>query len=303
MTRGRPALWTAAMAVVLAAGLTGWGCGEKQEPAKRVTYVPPRSVNRPLNPIELDSLIQMKVAYNVTRDEYWDGYGGVLANDALEVWYPTGRVNAFQGISVLKLMELARRNTEKLFGRAPTTRLVVVCSGNLEVFRAATGREWWNYSLIKGDTLNLQSPMDLFARGLLTVAAPHEYYKWAIDHLSNHRAPRWLDEGLASLLAQEAAVLETHTSEFGDQGMTMSFHDMESALRSEQDRITTRRAYYNAYRMVEKLALTRGQPAVVAFVLDCGDEKDLNAASTHAFGVGYDAIVEEARSWAAVETQ
>ncbi len=299
MTRSRPVMWAAVMAVTLAVAFAVGGCGEKKEPAKRVTYVPPRSLDRNLNPIELDSLIQMKVSYKVTRDEYWDAYGGVLANDAIEVWYPKGRVNAFQGISVLKQMELARRNTEKLFGRAPSTRLTVVCSGDLDMFRAATGRDWWNYSLIKGDTLNLQSPMDLFARGLLTIAAPHEYYEWAINNLANHRAPRWLDEGLASLLAKEAAVLEGQTTEFGEQGTNMSFHDMENALRSEKDRIPARRAYYNAYRMVEKLTLTRGQSAVLAFVLDCGEEKNLDAASKRAFGVDYDALVEEARSWAA----
>jgi len=303
MTRRKQSLWTATMACGLAAGLMVWGCGEKKEPAQRVTYVPPRSLDRNLNPTELDSLIQMKLSYKVTRDEYWDGHGGVLANDAIEVWYPTGRVNVFQGISVLKQMELARRNTEKLFGRAPSARLTVVCSGDLEVFRAATGRDWWNYSLVKGDTLNLQSPMDLFTRGLLMIAAPHEYYEWAIGNLSNHRAPRWLEEGLASLLANEAAVLESQTSEFGEQGTTMSFHDMEKTLHGETDRISSRRAYYNAYRMVEKLVLTRGQPTVLAFVLDCGEEKDLDAASRRAFGTGYDAIIEEARSWAAVAAQ
>ena len=303
MTSSRPTLWAAAMAVALAAGFAGWGCGEKKEPAKRATYVPPRSIDRNLNPIELDSLVQMKFAYKVTRDEYWDGYGGVMANDAIEVWYPTGRVNAFQGISVLKHMELARRNMEKLFGRAPSAHLVVVCSGNLDVFREATGRDWWNDSLIKGDTLNLQSPMDLFSRGLLMTAAPHEYYQWAIDNLSSHRAPQWLDEGLASLLAKEAAVLESYTTEFGEQGTTMSFRDMEKALRDQKDRISTRRAYYNAYRMVEKLVLTRGQPAVLAFVLDCADEKDIDAASNRAFGVGYDALVEEARSWNPTQAQ
>jgi len=303
MTRRKPSPWTTALAAGLAAGLLGWGCGEKKEPAKRVTYVPPPAFDRNLNATELDSLVQMKVSYQVTRDEYWDGYGGVFGNAAIEVWYPTGRVNALPGAAVLKQMEMARRNTMKLFGHAPSTRLTVVCSGNLEMFRAATGRDWWNYSLIKGDTLNLQSPMDLFTRGLLMIVAPREYYEWAIGELANHRAPRWLEEGLASLLAKEAAVLENQTTEFGEQGTTLSFRDLESTLGSDDDRIPSRRAHYNAYRMVEKLALTRGQPAVLAFVLACGEEKNLDAASTRAFGAGYDAIVEEARSWSTAEAR
>jgi hypothetical protein len=295
--------WAAAATVALAAALTSGGCGEKKsETAQRPVYEVPPALDRNLNSTEMDSVLAIKVAYGVVRDEYWEGHGGVIASPAIEVWYPTGRLNLLQGAGVLKQMEVARRKTEELFGRAPESHLVVVCSGNLEVFRAATGRDWWNYSLIKGDTLNLQSPMDLFTRGLFLIAAPREYFEWAIGDLSGHRAPRWVEEGLASFLSHEAPILEDQTNEFGEAGLLMPQKDIERELRAEKDRIPARRAHYNSYRMIEKLVQTRGQPAVLAFVLACGEEKDLDAASKRAFGVGLDALVEEARTWSGAGT-
>lgn len=300
MTGIRTKRWAAASAVVFVASWLGGGCNKKEEP-KQANYETPQTADRSLNAQEIDSLRSMKATHHVTRDEYWDGHGGVLANASLEVWYANGRTNILQGMATLKQMDMARQNAEKLFGRAPQERLVVICSGSLEKFRAATGCDWWQYSQIKGDTITLQSVLDLHTRGLLWIAVPREYYEWAIGSLSNGRVPRWIDEGLASHLSVEAPILEDQTQEFGERGKVMSTKEMERELSRESDRIQNRRAHYNAYRMTETLIQSHGRPAVLAFVLACGEEKDLDAASKRAFNVGYDALVEEARGWAATE--
>jgi hypothetical protein len=82
---------------------------------------------------------------------------------------------------------------------------------------------------------------------------PREYYEWTIGKLSKRHAPRWVEEGFASYLAGEAAILEDLRQDITANDIAMSTQAMESALEREKDRQETRQAYYNAYRMVEKI--------------------------------------------------
>ncbi|HEU4929036.1 MAG TPA: hypothetical protein VFU38_04345, partial [Candidatus Krumholzibacteria bacterium] len=164
-----------AMVAILAAGLAS--CAKKeaaQETAKEThaaakRYSVPKGLDRELNESELDSLRQMKATHRVTRDEYWDGYGGVLASNEFEVWYPDGKVNALQGMAMLKLAAEARQKTVQVFGTAPAERVVIVCAGDLDVFTASTGRQWWHYSRIVGDTISIQPPISLHTRRMLHI--------------------------------------------------------------------------------------------------------------------------------------
>lgn len=279
-------------------------CSEK-EPAGEKTavkrYTVPASLDRELNNAELDSLSQMRRTHGITRDEYWDGYGGVLANDVLEVWYPDGKLNALQGMAMIKLASEARARTQQVFGTVPAERAVIVCAGDIDVYTSSTGRQWWHYSRIEGDTISIQPPINLHTRGLLTVVGPREYYEWAIGKISKHRAPRWIEEGLASYLAGEAAVLEELRVDTGGNPIGMSTKEMESALAKESDRQETRRAYYNAYRTVEQIVKAHGEEAMGRFVVALGANDDLDAASKAAFAADFDDVVEPARAWASTE--
>jgi hypothetical protein len=298
----------AAVTFVLAAvALAAWGCGHTGDTqttkTARPAYTPPAELDRELTAAELDSLQSIRMTWGITRDEYWQGYGGVVGNDHVEVWYPQGKVNVLQGAAVLKLAEGARQRTETVFGRAPSDHLVIVCAGNLDVFRWATGRQWWHYSLIKGDTISLQAPIELHTRGILTVVAPREYYEWAIIRLSNDKAPRWVQEGVASYLAGEAPVLEDLRQDFASLGpLALQPKETEKLLEAETDRQQTRRAYYNAYRMVEELVQKHGEASVARFIDAMPEMSDLDAASQQAFGEKYDAMLDEACEWSKMET-
>lgn len=286
--------------VVVAVAVALASCGEKktEKPvAKR--YEAPASLDRELNVIELDSLKQMKRTHHVTRDEYWDGYGGVMANDAFEVWYPDGKVNVLQGMAMLKIADQARARTQQVFGTVPSERAVIICAGDLDVYTATTGREWWQYSRIVGDTIGIQPPTMLATRGLFFIVGPREYYEWAIGKLSKGHAPRWVEEGFASYLAGEAAVLEDMRQDIKADPLAMSTDAMESALEKEKDRQRTRQAYYNAYRMVEKIVGTHGADSMARFVLLLGENDDADAASRAAFGADFDEVVETGRTWSA----
>ncbi len=290
-----------AWVVLAVAAIVCASCEKKEEAAKEPQvakrYTVPAGLDRELNDAELDSLRQMKVTHRITRDEYWDGYGGVLASDEFEVWYPDGKVNALQGAAVLKLAAEARERTKQVFGTAPAERVVIVCAGDLDVYMASTGRQWWQYSRIVGDTISIQPPISLYTRGLLGIIGPREYYEWAIVKLSQGRAPRWVQEGFASYLAREAAVLEDLRQDFG--GDEMSMGAVESALREETDRQATRRAYYNAYRTVEVIVKAHGDEAMGRFVIALGAKDDVDAASKEAFGQSLDDVIDAGRAWTA----
>ncbi len=286
------------IATALAAALAS--CGGKQQPSEKKVvkkYSVPKELDRELNDAELDSLKQMKITHNITRDEYWDGYGGVLANNELEVWYPDGKVNSLQGMAMLKLAAEARARAQKVFGTVPAERVVIICAGDIDVYMASTGRQWWQYSRIVGDTISIQPPINLHTRGILTVVGPREYYEWAIGKLSKGHAPRWIEEGFASYLAGEASVLEDLRQDFGTKPLAMTTREMESALKRESDRQETRRAYYNAYRTVEEIVKAHGENAMGRFVVLLGEKGDVDAASQAAFGADFEPVTDAGRAW------
>jgi hypothetical protein len=299
----------AALAACAVVGFAVWGCGKgSQEQAKTAEkktaprYVVPAALDRDLSPTELDTLRSMKMSQKITRDEYWDGHGGVIANEFVEVWYPDGEVNILQGAAMLKHAMAARRKLSEVFGRAPEKRAVIICSGNVEMYEWATGRPWWTYSTIEGDTISLQAPLDLYTRGLLDVVGPREYMEWAMVQLTNGHAPRWVQEGFASYLAGEAVILEDMRQDFvalGPEAITPA--ETERVLAAETERRESRRAAYNAYRMTEEIAKKHGEKSMAAWVNAMAEDPDLNATSQKAFGVDYNTLLQEAMGWAAIE--
>lgn len=296
------------LAILAALVLAALGCDKGQQQQQTVArkkparYVVPAEFDRELNRFEVDSLRSMKETHGITRDEYWDGYGGVLASDAIEVWYPVGKVNVLQGVAMFKLAAEARQKVTDVFGRAPAGHAVIICSPNLEWYQYNTGRDWWIYSAIKGDTISVQAPIDLHTRGLLKIVGPREYYEWAIGRLSDGHAPRWVEEGCASYLAGEAVILEDQRQDFAALGaVAISPSETERVLAAEKDRRETRRAYYNAYRMIEELVKKRGETSMAEWVNDMATEPDLDAATRKAFNEDYVALCKEASSWAATE--
>jgi hypothetical protein len=288
--------------------MAAWGCDkgdqhdhdhvEQVKQSGPPVYHVPKELDRDLNALETDSLRSMKNTHKITRDEYWDDHGGVLANDLLEVWYPDGKVNVMQGAAMFKHAMQSHDRVKRLFGEAPDDHLVIICAGNLEVYTYSTGRQWWHYSSIRGDTISIQAPIELYTRGLLKVVGPREYYEWAIGKISGGKAPRWVQEGFASYLAAEAQVLEDQRQDFVALGpVAIAPAETERLLKAEADRRETRRAYYNAYRMSEQLVKRHGETAVAAWVVAMRTEPDLNAASEKALAMNYDAVLAEAATW------
>lgn len=288
------------VALAILAALAAASCADKQkkeDQAKAFNFEKPPEGDRGLNQTELDSLRSMKITHHVTRDDYWDMKGGVVANSRMEIWYASRKIYVLQAMAVLKQMDQMADQIQKDFGKIPAGRVVVFTAPNLETFRKATGKDWWNYAQIKGDTISMQTPMTLFMRGLLQVAARREYSRWAMQQFTSGKAPEWLLWGMGSYLAGERDVFRGQRKEYATVPLRMELGDIEKQLKNDNDRLPSRRATYNAYLMVNQLVESNGMPSVAAFVLALAEEKDANAAAERVFSKSYDSVLAQAQSW------
>jgi hypothetical protein len=256
---------------------------------------------RQLTQTELDTLRSFKRRLRVTRDQYWDGRGGVLGNEWLTVWYPAGNLTPTHGMAVVDRVDGARGQARLLFGRVPGEMLTIVCSESMESYGEETGREWWQYSRIEGDKIVLQPVATIALRGLIEIVPAREYYEWTIGKLSGRKAPRWVEEGFASLISGERDVVESYVSEFPGDNHVLSFGDMEKQLAREKDRKSTRLALFNAFRMVARLVDAHGDAALAGWIADLGDGVSRDDAARRRFGKAWNEVVLEARAWSEEE--
>lgn len=298
----------AAFAIALLGLLALGGCGKDKDADSRVSGRDARTIRgeqpidkfghpkpeRKISEQELDSLRVKKARHAITREEYWDGKGGVLANDYLEVWYPPGNVTVTHGMHAFDLIAGARKHFSHVFGRVPQERLTVKCAAWFDDYDDETGKQWWHYSKIDGDRIMFQPIGVLAQRKIAEIAVPHEYYEWGIQKLSGKRAPRWLEEGLSSVLSGESHILESQLIEFPGEPVRMDFAAIQDALKKETDRKSSRIAYYNAFRMVDKLIADHGRPKIVRAVLLMGEGRSAEEAFEQTYQQPYDELVASA---------
>jgi len=245
----------------------------------------------------LDSLRVKKKRFEITRDEYWEDEGGVLANQYFEVWYPPGRTTVTHAMYMFEELMPARKKLGEFFGEAPRELLVIRCSKDLDDYKRLVNREWWYYSEIKGDSMTFSPVYILFKRGISAMAVPHEYYQWAIRKITQNGAPRWLEEGVASHLSDEGKILLDEMYEFGQGDVSMSPERIEEILQGEEDRRDSRIAYYRSHRMVEQLIDKYGEEKVKQAVLLIGRGNTLEQACTKTFNKGYADMLQEASDY------
>lgn len=238
-----------------------------------------------------DSLRARKARFHITRDEYWEAEGGVLANDYFELWYPPGPLTVSHGMYAFTQLVEAKGRFKRYFGRDPGGQLVVVCTSSMPDFEETTGKEWWHYARINGDEIVFQ-PIDiLHQRQLGEVAIQRVYHEWGVEKLSGERSPQWLVEGMASLLAGEDQLLEIQLTEFEDQNHKLAYDQTESYLVKKDDRKRYRIAAYCAWRMARRLVAAYGQEKVVEAVVSMGEGNNRDEVFKRVFGRSYDDVV------------
>jgi len=261
------------------------------EERERPSWYPPENPLGGLSLDVLDTLRVRKKLHKITRDQYWQDRGGVLANDDFEVWYPRGRTTVTHGMRMFDEIMPAKRKFESVFGRAPAEPVVVLIPQELDVYQEWTGQDYWHYSQIRGDTLVFQPIYILVKRGLATIGVTHEYFQWAIGRLTGHGAPRWLEEGLASYYSDEAEILKAQMLEFPERRDDMTVDIVEGILDVQEEKGATRIAYYRSYLMVQQLVDTYGEPKVVEVVTLLAEGRALDEAFRGAFGKSYQDVL------------
>lgn len=287
-----------AFAVVVAAAAIA-GCGESQEETDRRQMVEEQirhkeTAGPPLSDQVVDSLRVMSRRYNVTREEYWDGKGGVLANDHFEVWYPPGKVTVTHGMYTLAGLAEARKRSVRYFGRAPDRLLKAVCAMSMNSFNQQTGREWWAYYRLDDDEIYFQPVEVLYNRNLLDIAVARGYYEWSIGRLSGGSAPHWLRHGMASVLSDEGLLLEEQLEEFPGENVKMTLAEIEGALSRVEYRKYYRIAAYNAFRLARRLAVGPDRARMAEAMRRMGEGESLEAAFEAAYGKPYDDLIAAA---------
>ena len=282
------------------------GCGEDKPKNTRIDGSDARTMHddagdqkkgHQISPTELDSMRAMKERFKITREEYWDNKGGVLANEFLELWYPVGGRTVIHGMYTFSLLDKARKTFRDVFGSVPGNRLTVKCSASFEEYDKLVGREWWHYSRIEKDKITYQPIPILYQRGLIETAVPREFYEWGIGELSGNRAPSWLKEGLASVLSDEGHHLKEQLKEFPKDPVKMDMKAIESALKKEIIRKDCRLAHYNTFRMVEKMIADYGRDKVVQTVTLMGKGDEVRTAFEKSFQEPYEDVIEKAREF------
>lgn len=246
---------------------------------------------------QIDTLRVMRIRYNVTRDEYWSDYGGVLGNAYFDVWYPTGNTSVTHGMAALRQLEMARTQGVPLFGTGPQPKLTVVCSRSLKWYEKNTGQTWWHYSRLTDEQMTIQPMMMLYQRGLIDIAIKREYFRWIARIRSRGRAPLWIQNGFAAVLAKEQEIVTEQMGEFGDARIAIDLDQIESDLAANTDKKASRIANYNAFRMVERIVATHGEQSVGDLIVGIGVDSDIDQSCQRAFGMSYDALVRAGMQW------
>ncbi len=301
--------WILGIAVLGAVAAAGAGCGksEKDSPPELREDTPLTAEGevregRSLTAAEMDTLLAMKKRLHITRDEYWDDWGGILANDWAEFRYPTGKLTVGFAAHAFDAMAAARAHAREVFGEVPAQRLTVRCAESMKAYARDTKHGWWHYGALDGNTLTLQPIPVIMQRGLLGIAPAREYYRWVIRTLSGGNAPAWIEYGLASVIAREDAVLDDQTSEFGDTPVARDVRTTNKGLQQVSDRLRFRRAHYNAFRMCRRLVARGGLAGLAALVRDLGAGRSLDEASRRNLGAGWNDIVKDAATWTESES-
>jgi hypothetical protein len=288
----------AAISLLVTAVLFGCGGGEKKAQQEREQLVRDKldreNKGGILTETVLDSLRAMKERFGITRDEYWDKTGGVLANDFIELWYPAGPVTVTHGMYAFGQLVAAQGRFNRYFGRDPGDHLTVICAETMPEFTDDTGFQWYVYAKVSADEIVFQPVDVLYVRTLAEVAVQRTYHEWGIGRLSAGRSPQWLMQGLSSLLAGEEQVLENQMKEFEGSPVKLPLDKIEIALRKKEDRKAYRIALYDAWRMVRRLAAAHGQEKVAEVIVLMGSEKKRDKAFRKVFGQSYDQVVSYA---------
>ena len=163
--------------------------------------------------------------------------------------------------AALRVLESAHADVARRFERAslraPTGATEVFIHETTGDFTGATGRPAWVAATTEGRRIELQPVAVLRRRGVLDSTLRHEFVHAALEASGEGRAPLWLVEGLAVLVAGEGASLARTASK-----QKIAIEELERRLASPSSPREMRALYAAAYAEVNALIRRDGEASV-----------------------------------------
>ncbi|MBN1884819.1 MAG: hypothetical protein JW876_04775 [Candidatus Krumholzibacteriota bacterium] len=269
-------------ALALAAALAA--CGGEKQGSDEAFRIP-------------DSLLAPIQSYGLVQDDYHPVEGGVMANREIVMQYPAAEISRFVAVKTFGIARSAWQTVTEKIGRPAEGRIILVGARDLDEYLFLTRHEWWYYGTIQGDTILFEPFEIMIKRKIAEVGITQKMAQAALIRLSGNRLPVWLREAVASYIAGERTILEAQASEFAAEGFDLDPDPerVEKDLVEAIDRGATRIAFFAAYRMLENLLETRTMEDVLRFARLLGEEEDIDAASTAAFGRAWADVIDGVR--------
>jgi stage II sporulation protein D len=185
-----------------------------------------------------------------------------LSSESFRANYPS-RVARRDVERALSVLEEAKRDVARRlaaaaisFGGLPMLELFM--HDTTGDFVGATGQPPWTAAATRGRRIETQ-PLDVLnRRGVLTTTLRHEYTHALIEALGRGRAPRWLAEGMAIMVAGEGSMLVRASS----RNNPMTRDELERGLEHPASAAEMRALYAAAYREVSALVRKEGEASV-----------------------------------------
>ena len=244
-----------------------------------------------------DSLLAPIVGYHLTVDTYHVTNGGVMANPQIELHYPSSEIARFVAVKTFGFAQKAYEKVTKEIARPAEGKLIIVGTADLDEYLLMTRKEWWYYGFVKGDTIIFE-PLDIMLKRMIAEQGiTNRIAQAAVNRRSGGKSPFWLKEALASRIANEIEILKIQMPEAEKDGRNMnpSPAAIESAIAAGRNLEDSRVAYYAACRMLDKLLSMHSMDNVLSFLDRLKEGKTFDEASTVAFGVSYNALIDTIR--------
>jgi SpoIID/LytB domain protein len=182
-----------------------------------------------------------------------------LSSEHFRVSYPArvsrSEVGAALGVLEAARADLTRRLESASVGAAvPVTEVFIYeTTGD---FAGATGKPAWVAAATAGRRIELQPLEVLKRRGLFATTLRHEFVHAALDAIGHGRAPLWLEEGLAILVAGEGPQLARSATR-----EKISMDELERELENPGSPQRMRALYAAAYAETSAFIRREGESA------------------------------------------
>lgn len=182
-----------------------------------------------------------------------------IASEHFRVSYPTTLEKHEVG-DVLRVLEAAHNDLAKRLNAASinltqTQLTQVTLHSSTHEFVTVTGQPAWVAGATRGNTIHLQPLLALRKRGIVATTLRHEFAHAVLERLGNHRASRWLLEGLAIHFAGEGRLYASSKDK-------VEIETLEKKLSAPAAPAEMRVLYAAAYREVQALIRATGEAKV-----------------------------------------